>query len=176
MSRQEVEQRIIDNENLVYFMVHKYFPDLCNDDDIIQCGRIGLWKASEHYDDSRGKFSTFASKCIINEIKNELRSRYREKEKARVISLDYVVGVDKESDMDIPFGHTVPCIEDGYYKVDCDLPAIEEKIPEQKAQVLKMYIYGFSPSEISKAFGFSRTWASNLIRDARRIVWKELFL
>lgn len=175
MCRQEIEQQIIDNEKLVYFVVHRYFKDLCGDDDIIQCGRIGLWKACEHYDNDRSKFSTFAVRCIINEITNELRARGRERKNVCITSLDQVVGTDKESDSDITIGHTIPFIEDGYYIVDQDLASADEKLSKRNSEVLKMYIFGFSAAEISQAFGFSRTWASNLIKDARRTLRKELF-
>ena len=175
MCSQEIEQKIIDNEKLVYFVVHKYFKDLSNDEDIIQAGRIGLWKACEHYDDDKSKFSTFAVKCINNEIKNELRARFREKNKACVASLDQIIGVDEEFDSGVTIGNVIPFVEGGYSIIDHDLQSIEKKLPKRNADVFRMHVFGFSAAEISKYFGFSRTWASNLIRDVRSTFKKELF-
>lgn len=46
--------------------VKSYNPELL--DEYIQLGRIGLLKAIRNYNEARGAFSTFAWKCIKNEI------------------------------------------------------------------------------------------------------------
>ena len=79
-------QKILENKKLVYFIINKYYPERRNDEDIIQVGMIGLWKAIELFDESKGyKFSTFATTVIRNAIKQELRS---EKTDSRRANLD----------------------------------------------------------------------------------------
>lgn len=69
-----------DNEKLVPFIFNKYFNDLLYiKQDILQSGRLGLWKACLKYDQTKGKFSPFACKYIKDEMskfaKNEIRYR-----------------------------------------------------------------------------------------------------
>ena len=75
MNSREIEQAVVDNQNLVRFAINRYFPSLRDDEDIFQVGWIGLWRACIGYDSSRSKFSTYAVRCIINEIRVELRNR-----------------------------------------------------------------------------------------------------
>lgn len=174
MLKQDINQKIIDNEKLVYFVINRHFPDLRRDEDIIQQGRIGLWKACESYDDGKSKFSTFAVKCIFNEIMREIRHRAKERRLGYAVSLDEVIGTEEDSDSEITIGSSIPFIEEGYCIVDHDLSSVVKKMSERNAEVFGMYIYGFSATEISQIFGFSRTWASNIIKDAQYIARKEL--
>lgn len=88
------KQFIEDNVKLVYYLIQKYYPTYAYDEDIIQCGMIGLCKAAKAWQ-QKGKFSSYAKKCIFNEIKNELK--YRQKHSA-VISLEVLLEGDKSND------------------------------------------------------------------------------
>lgn len=68
------EQKIIGNMNLVHYIVHKHFPQYTANQDIIQNGYVGLIKAVDSFDESTGNtFSTYAARCIFNEILMDLR-------------------------------------------------------------------------------------------------------
>ena len=85
-------QRLIeDNINLVYSLVSKEYPTYLHDDDIIQSGMLGLCKAAERWDETKSKFSTYAWKCIRNEINQEFINR---KPHSKNISLGTKVGED----------------------------------------------------------------------------------
>ena len=63
------------NLRLVAYIVNKYYPDSNDSDDLISIGTIGLIRAAETFDYSKGHhFSTYASKCIDNAI-THLRKR-----------------------------------------------------------------------------------------------------
>lgn len=62
---------------LVWHFVNRYRP---GDEDLFQAGCIGLWKAAQRYDPSRGvRFSAYAGRWILNCILAELarRNEYR---------------------------------------------------------------------------------------------------
>ena len=63
------------NIPLVYVVIREYYPFLINDEDIIQCGMLGLCKAADKW--REGTFSSYAKQCIKNEIRNELRLRQK---------------------------------------------------------------------------------------------------
>lgn len=84
------------NLRLVAHIVKKYSRGDGNgtSEDLLSIGTIGLIKAVNSFDDSKGiRLGTYASKCIENEILMHLRS---ERKKSREVSLYEPIGTDKE--------------------------------------------------------------------------------
>ena len=69
------EKLIRHNLRLVAHIVKKYYALPGDQDDLISIGTIGLMKAVDTFDsDRRARFSTYASRCIENEIRMQFRS------------------------------------------------------------------------------------------------------
>ena len=87
------EQLIMDNHNLVYHILQKM--NLYNQlDEYYDIAIIGLIKAAKNYDETKQiNFSTFAGKCIRNEILHYLRQQQSNRLKANynTISLEKTV-------------------------------------------------------------------------------------
>lgn len=82
------------NLRLVAHMVKKFDSFNENTDDLISIGTIGLIKAIDSYKiDKSIKLTTYASKCIQNEILMYIRSN---KKHINDISLNEVIGTDKD--------------------------------------------------------------------------------
>lgn len=82
------------NMRLVAHIAKKYHSSDKDFDDIISIGTIGLIKAINTFDSSKGnRLVTYASKCIENEILMYFRS---EKKKSREVSLYEPLGTDKD--------------------------------------------------------------------------------
>lgn len=65
---------IVHNLRLVAYIVNKNYPDRADPDDLISIGTIGLIRAAETFDYTKGNhFSTYASRCIDNQIKMYFR-------------------------------------------------------------------------------------------------------
>lgn len=77
MTKEEVDELILENMNLVYKISHKIhsrFKKLIDLDDIIGIASIGLVKAANTFDkDKNCKFSTYAYKVICNQVFMHLR-------------------------------------------------------------------------------------------------------
>lgn len=58
---------------LVRSVARRHFPGRLWDQDLLQCGLIGLWQAALRWDGSRA-FQPFASICIRNAMSDYLRS------------------------------------------------------------------------------------------------------
>lgn len=58
------------HEKLVYRVYNTKFEKYYYlKDDLLQCGRLGLWKACQRFDATKGyKFSTYAVRAITNEM------------------------------------------------------------------------------------------------------------
>lgn len=81
------------NLRLVAHIAKKYQNVDEDMEDLISIGTIGLIKAISSFDASKGKLSTYASRCIDNELLMLLRSK---KKSAREVSLFEPIGTDKE--------------------------------------------------------------------------------
>lgn len=79
MSQDAREAMISENVDLVNYIVGRvavHLPDGVDRDDLISAGLIGLIKAVDRYDPSRGnKFRTYASTVVRGEIMESLRAR-----------------------------------------------------------------------------------------------------
>lgn len=82
------------NLRLVAHIVKKYYANSEEQDDLISIGTIGLIKAINSFDDSKGiKLATFASRCIENEILMYFRSKKRNSQE---ISISEPIDTDSE--------------------------------------------------------------------------------
>ena len=81
------------NLRLVAHIAKKYQNVDEDMEDLISIGTIGLIKAISSFDAGKGKLSTYASRCIDNELLMLLRSK---KKSAREVSLFEPIVTDKE--------------------------------------------------------------------------------
>ena len=81
------------NLRLVAHIAKKYQNVDENMEDLISIGTIGLIKAISSFDAGKGKLSTYASRCIDNELLMLLRTK---KKSSREVSLFEPIGTDKE--------------------------------------------------------------------------------
>ena len=81
------------NLRLVAHIAKKYQNVDEEMEDLISIGTIGLIKAITSFDAGKGKLSTYASRCIDNELLMLLRSK---KKSSREVSLFEPIGTDKE--------------------------------------------------------------------------------
>ncbi len=91
----EAEEKLIKhNLRLVAHISNKYKSNHSDSDDLISVGTIGLIKAVRTFNtDKASSFSTYASRCIENEILMLFRS---EKKFTGEVSLDLNIGTDKD--------------------------------------------------------------------------------
>lgn len=76
MSHNEFKKKLIENNiNLVHSLAQRFKNRGTEYDDIVQSGCIGLVKAANSFDESKGiKFSTYAFHVIFGEIKQSFRN------------------------------------------------------------------------------------------------------
>ena len=154
------KQKLIeDNMNLVYSLVSKEYPTYIHDEDIIQCGMVGLCKAAEKWDESKSQFSTFAWRCIRNEICQEFKRRAKHQ---GILSLDYET--NDEDGGRSTFGDCVVGDEDVLY-VDTDINSLTEK----EMQVFELYQCDMSCGEIANKLDTSPQYVWKVMRKIRTL-------
>jgi RNA polymerase sporulation-specific sigma factor len=82
------------NLRLVAHIAKKYYSENRENEELISIGIIGLIKAVNTYNPTKGnRLVTYASKCIENELLMMLRS---ERKRSKDVSLSEPIGMDKE--------------------------------------------------------------------------------
>lgn len=72
-----VEELIQTYKPLIYSTARRMCPWKPKDEDLLQCGMIGLWRAAEKWDGAR-PFPPLAKRCIQGEMANHMRKMNRQ--------------------------------------------------------------------------------------------------
>lgn len=155
---------IEDNMNLVYHIIHKYYPTYRNDEDLKQVGMVGLCKAADAWDGVSSKFSTFATKCIMNQIKNEFRNR------SRIIphlSLDNQICEDGENN-----GYDIVAIEDIDFTFNNQLELFIKQLTPREVEVVRCMNEGLNQIDIARKLNVSKQTINRATRGIR-LKWRK---
>lgn len=182
----EAEEKLIKhNLRLVAHISKKYKNSNIDSEDLISIGTIGLMKAIKTFDYSKGNsFSTYASRCIDNEILMNFRS---DKKNAQSVFLDDVISSDKD-------GNNL-----SLYEILCDnSPSVDSQIENkilykkienivltkleerEKEIIIKRFgLFGNIPLtqfELADELKISRSYISRLEKKAIKTIRNELIL
>ena len=177
-------RRLIEhNLRLVAHIARKYTVPGCDADDLVSIGAIGLIKAVNTFrPESGATLSTYASRCIENEILMCLRASQKRKND---VSLEEPVGSDSDGNeitlMDM-LGTEPDAVTD---EVDRRITLarvrriVREKLPERERVVLEMR-YGLLDGEcrpqyeVAEKLGISRSYVSRIEKKAIQTLEREL--
>lgn len=163
------------NLRLVAHIVKKYQTGNRSTEDMISIGTIGLIKAINTYDTSKGsKLVTYASRCIENELLMRLR---QERKEAREVSLYEPIGTDKEGN-EISLMDIISTDDENILHNIITSDSIDQishmffSILDQREQKVLILRYGlFSHDEmtqkdIANLLGISRSYVSRIEKKA----------
>ena len=165
------EKIIIHNIKLViYKVINKYNFVLYDKKDLVSIGIIGLTKAVDTFDISKNyEFSTYAARCIENEILMFLRHL---KVRSNVASFDEVVGLNydlKNIELKDIINNGVNLEEDYILKEEhYEIRSLVEKLPEREKEIIKLYFgfYGlrYNQKEIAKKLNIHQSYVCRIIK------------
>ena len=139
---------IEDNINLVYHIVHRQYPTYWNDEDLIQCGMMGLCSAANTWDGVSSKFSTYACKCITNAIRYELAKRSR---RVPQISLDHKITDDSEDTI-----ADLLCYDEVDFIFDIQFDDFFATLKPREREIVKLLSTGLGQRGVSEELGISK--------------------
>ena len=149
------------NLRLVAHICKKYYAGTAAQDDLISIGTIGLIKAVDTFDPDKGKrFSSYASRCIENELRMELR-------RVRKAGVQVSLQEPLEAGGQLTLADTLP--DDAEMEADCEqradaarLRGLVDALPPRERAVMRMrYGFGGGPrtqQQTAQALGISRSY------------------
>ena len=142
--------------------------------DLISIGTIGLIKAIDSFDAGKGKLSTYASRCIDNELLMLLRTK---KKTSREVSLYEPIGTDREGNeihlLDVIEQEQIDVVDkmEVEDKLSHLTDMIHEKLNDREQEII-MLRYGLpdreeiTQREIGRKLGISRSYVSRIEKKA----------
>ncbi|CCY71950.1 rNA polymerase sigma factor [Clostridium sp. CAG:921] len=168
----EAKNKLIEhNLRLVAHIAKKYSSNEQELEDLISIGSIGLIKAINSFSGEKNfKVSTYASRCIENEILMYLRSSKKIKSE---VSMNTIIGTDKDGNdmelLEILDVDTKDAIDTIYNKalVKQVIEYINEKLPKREKYIMELR-YGLNgksqktQQQIADELGISRSYVSRI--------------
>jgi RNA polymerase sporulation-specific sigma factor len=158
------ERLVEDNMNLVYYIINQYYPTYLHNEDVVQQGMLGLVKAADAWDESKSKFSTYASKCILNEIRLWFRSECKHID---VQSLDYEISTDDGEFATV--ADLIACDDGMDYDLFHSYLLFQRTLTDQEKEIIRLKLEDFTQTEIAEMLGCSRP---NICRIIKKIGMK----
>ena len=177
------DQLIEHNLRLVVHIAKKYTTNEQELEDFTSIGTIGLIKAIDSFKDNKGfKISTYASRCIENEILMYIRTS--KKQKAEV-SMNQVIGTDKDGNdmelIDTLILKEKDAVDDIHDKsvLKQVLEFIDKKLSKREKYIMNKR-YGLDGSnsmtqqELADELGISRSYVSRIETKVQKLLKKNI--
>lgn len=171
------------NLRLVVHIAKKYVQTEQELEDYTSIGTIGLIKAIDSYKENKGyKISTYASRCIENEILMHIRSTKKQKSE---VSINQVIGTDKDGN-DMELIDTLElkeqdAVENIYNKTLLSqvLDYLNSKLNKREKYIMNKR-YGLDGNEpktqqdLADELGISRSYVSRIETKIQRMLGKNI--
>lgn len=167
ITSKEQEELVLNNLKLVHYFVNKLDVPYRDYEDIISIGTVGLIKAAITFDSSKGlEFSTYAGKCINNEILLHLR---REKKRIGDVSLEDSVYLDKKGD-EVALKDVIPTTTIDFAQT-CE---IKEELGSYISIILNLLNKKERSIMLYRAAGIKRVKIANIVHIRRQSLSKVI--
>lgn len=158
------------NLRLVAHVVKKYYYGNAEQDDLISIGTIGLIKAIDTFDHTKGtRLATYAGRCIENELLMHFRA---EKKSAGVMNLADPIDVDSEGNpltlIDVIYADNTIVEDIDLFEKTKKLYSLIDKIEDEREKEIIVKRYGLYDSEaltqreIAQQLKISRSYVSRI--------------
>lgn len=166
----QARQRLIEhNLRLVAHIIKKHYANARDQDDLVSIGTIGLIKAVDTFDETKGPhLATYAARCIENEILMHFRAG---KKTEKDVSLSEPIDTDSEGRpltlMDV-LAEDDTIVDDLADRIDCErLGRYMDESLEPRERVIIDLRYGLrgtalTQRQVAHKLGISRSYVSRL--------------
>lgn len=167
------DQLIEHNLRLVAHIIKKYYSSVRDQDDLISIGTIGLIKAVNTFDYTKGtRLATYASRCIENEILMYFRAS---RKTAQDVSMDDPIDTDKDGHpltlMDV-IAEEDNTFENLDFKINAEklYRYIGETLDDREKEIIELRYGllgdGLTQREVASRLNISRSYVSRIEKKA----------
>lgn len=176
------DRTIRENERLIYYILKNKLnrDDLVYDEDIVQCGRIGIYKAWKSYDPTKAAWSTYMTRCVTNEIFMEFRRRRNPKNKfyEDCERLNRIIDDGKGGECELQYflAFEDSSFDDVISDDEAKWNEIYNSLSLREQNIIHWLDLNYSQSDIGEMLGLSQSYASRLIKKLKNKIqqkWKE---
>lgn len=147
-----MEELILQHENMIASIIHKlnYVSSDISYDELMQVGRLSIWRTAHKHDPEKGKLSTFLYTCIQRDI-----WKYLDKEgKHKHVSLDTVLDTHVSDDVQDKVEENIL------------IERVRQEFGDNADYFIERYMRGHTVPEIAESYGVTTkkvTYWSNKI-------------
>lgn len=161
MALTDVQQTLVEeNHNLIYSFLAQM---RLTTEEYYGLAAIGLCKAAQAYQAGTSSFSTYAYRCMYNEIISYWRKN-KKKQQLELFSLDEYAFLDacvKETHVSMPETSMIEGVQ---------LSQALDSLPRQKQKIVVLSLSGYSCKEIAVQLGYSTGYVQKMRREALQVL------
>ncbi len=176
MEQSKRDKLILDNQRLVYYLYEQLSKtDIVknNKDDIVSEGMLGLIKAADTFDETKGyQFCTYAGLCIRNAMLMYIRKLNKHWNKE--ISLYASVGEDSDGNL-ICYADIIRSDAEDFFDSYNKVLVKEriDKLPERDKEIIQAFLSGYKQKEIAAMIGVQQSSISRRIKRIKKKLKSE---
>jgi len=166
----EQKKLVEDNHNLIYSFLRKVNLDI---EDYYDLAAIGLCKAAKGYNPDKGlAFSTFAYRCMRNQVGQEFRKENMQKRSGDKEILYYDKVIENEDGSTAAFRDLMPAQTNVEEEVvtSCTLRDALEHLDNRSRRIFYLLSQGYTQCEIAAELGISQPSVGRIQRKSSRQV------
>lgn len=188
-SEREAEELYHKHEKIVGTTLRRSFPNYqtfakthgLDRDDLLQLGKIGLYKAAQDYNpNKKASFKTYAIKIIRFTIITESKKyslnnkTNRTNELADKVSMEYPLASTDGEVVDLH--DVVEAKNDAFDEIELEmmLQKVSDVVSEDVVETVKMRYQGYTFKEIGDSLGLSAQRIQKLLKDNRKVLSEYL--
>lgn len=156
MKRTEPERLFEENIRMAYSVLWKHYPQHGNDEDMKQEALLGLWRACMTFDPAKSQFSTYATTCILNQIRMAIRSIVRQ---PQTVSLNTPLKSQENLTLSDTLEEIVSSVDDEYIELKDFLKGLSPR----DQLLISCKLNGLSQKQTAEWLGITRPYCSQLL-------------
>lgn len=165
IKNKDYDTLIKENEKLVYNFIKRYnIKNKEEYEDILQCGRLGLYKAALNFDTKYNNFCTFASRCILNEINMYFRLE-KKCNPVNIMSIESAIYNNGKDDKEIKIIDTIEDKNAYNPEIISYIGFIfkNNKFSDRDKLIFSLYLKGEKQAEIAKRVNLTQAQVSRIL-------------
>lgn len=170
-SEQKLNELILSFEYIIMIYIKKYHLDTRDFDDIMQEGRIAIYKALLSYKKNHGaNLTTYVSICIKRQLLSYIRNTNSKKSIVYNTHVPYetVEGIKIQDQFNL---EEEVCIKNNYNEA---YTRVKTQIKPVELEIYNKFNYGFTIQELSETYHIPKKRVYVLIGRARQKILKEM--